>query len=822
MTQPLPIAAYSAAQIGRALGLSARRVRQELTSLPSMPVSADSGQLARGWPLAALSRQWQNALQAHAKDRGFRSAEELLRDQSRPWSPTLPLSQIAPDSLEKAAKLKRALMPTLVIRQGDRAMSMGEIERLGIEDYRREFGFSITARHFRSLLKRTITRDAGAEQWERIEIYLDENPARKNVEGPKVACAESVFAELREWTEPFKVRRPTRKEEDSLWNRAMEVFDMALSSEADGKKLSIELRAFLWATAPWLSRSENALRMMIQRKRAAWEKAEGEVSAVLDGREARLGVPSGQQFAQRDLDVIIWHAGRNCGGRVAQAAREIRQNPEVLGPNKRPSEEFVQFLEDHCGGSKSYLVRRIQRKVKAEVERLKPFFIGPRAVDKATASMILDHRGIPSMFCVTGDDTTLPVKFAIPVSDHYVLRRGQFLVFIDYASLRILGFALIPNEGYSSLHIYTQETKIFLEHGTPQVLMHERGIWKNSTLLKGDSAQSVPDEWEAGPSWKERELGLRRYMEFIHCRRARSKPIERVIALLQNYMEREPGYCGRDEKVDCPERLKKIERLLVTGQARPGEVDIYEFGPWNARLREICQIYNATPQEGRILDGLSPDQAFEQLWPNDDPPSRFDARCAHLLTHYRRPGYVIGANGIRFSIGSTQFQYLNEKTSELKGERVVLHFSPECPEFIVVTDMNDQNAFTVERSESPHALEKYFDPGAGTLERQSRRIAAHNAYPKARFNLLKAQFAPTFRANVVDAATIRTGQEISQLITERTEQNRREQVTAAKARKLASDLGMSVANRTLRPETVESMAKLKELLLEPDEEGEAK
>ena len=52
--------------------------------------------------------------------------------------------------------------------------------------------------------------------------------------------------------------------------------------------------------------------------------------------------------------------------------------------------------------------------------------------------------------------------------------------------------------------------------------------------------------------------GLRAFgIKFIHSIRPRSKTVECIGGLVQDLMEAEPGYCGRNERVDAPETLRK-------------------------------------------------------------------------------------------------------------------------------------------------------------------------------------------------------------------------------------------------------------------------
>ena len=156
------------------------------------------------------------------------------------------------------------------------------------------------------------------------------------------------------------------------------------------------------------------------------------------------------------------------------------------------------------------------------------------------------------------------------------------------------------------------------------------------------------------------------------------------------------------------------------------------------------------------MQGLSPDEAFEKFWPHSNPPARLDANSWHLVAHYVRP-VPVTTNGICFRIGSKSFVYRNERTGQDRGKTVLAWFDPECPEFLCVTDMNRKNPYLVERSTPVDFLA---EPGDPVFEREIAKAASHSAYPRARYNVLKAKFAPTFRRNLVDVETAETAQEM--------------------------------------------------------------
>jgi hypothetical protein len=85
------------------------------------------------------------------------------------------------------------------------------------------------------------------------------------------------------------------------------------------------------------------------------------------------------------------------------------------------------------------------------------------------------------------------------------------------------------------------------------------------------------------------------------------------------------------------------------------------------------------------------------------------------------------------------------------GENVLAWFDPECPELLGVTDLRERNPVLVRRESEVDFLASLDRDGQSgqAYQEELRKVAAHNAYPKARFKVLSAKFEPKFRGNMV-------------------------------------------------------------------------
>ena len=94
---------------------------------------------------------------------------------------------------------------------------------------------------------------------------------------------------------------------------------------------------------------------------------------------------------------------------------------------------------------------------------------------------------------------------------------------------------------------------------------------------------------------EEAELGFAN-LESPSCiadHQQKAKIVERVIGALQDLMEGEPGYCGRNEQTERFERFYKLKAACEAGRLDPRD-HFYTFEQWEARLGEICEDYNRT------------------------------------------------------------------------------------------------------------------------------------------------------------------------------------------------------------------------------------
>jgi hypothetical protein len=359
----------------------------------------------------------------------------------------------------------------------------------------------------------------------------------------------------------------------------------------------------------------------------------------------------------------------------------------------------------------------------------------------------------PSSLCAgdwfQADDVTLPNYYYIESDETFQLVRGQFLAMCDVRTTFILGYVLIPQRNYTAPHIRNLITIVADTHGLPRYGFYfENGMWRTARLLHGRRDEI---------NWTQTEMGLRGLgLQFRHAKLPRGKVIERVFGLLQNHLESEPGYAGRDERHDKFERVQQQLSLVRRGKVPPEDCFLSEK-EYLARLATIVDRYNNETQQGKYCAGRSPKEAFESFY-GKEPRIRLDASSRHLLASHRMR-VRCGRNGVSFQFGRVRYTYKNYATGRRVGEDLIAWFNVEDPRTIALTNLKEEagSLFVVEREISVPAM----DAGPEVLNAALAQNDAHEQYRRALYRAVSQNFSTgfagrMFRQNLIDHKTAET------------------------------------------------------------------
>ena len=217
----------------------------------------------------------------------------------------------------------RALAPALT-RMNDIDLTSADFERLGVEDYRRIFGHSISTRHWRRLFRRTLARDGGAENWGRLEIYLDESPARRPDLKKIVPFTPAALRPLQELISSFaNPADPTELEKHSLWIYSFEHYERETERTGKPKAVKRATLKFLFDNASFLGKSPKGIKVQFDRKLKRWINGGRVPAAIADARRKNPGRPA-PKLSEEEEHAFIAKALRSGGG-ITQAWRESKE-----------------------------------------------------------------------------------------------------------------------------------------------------------------------------------------------------------------------------------------------------------------------------------------------------------------------------------------------------------------------------------------------------------------------------------------------------------------------------------------------------------------
>lgn len=750
---------FTASEIAKALDKTRRRILQALARVRPAGVKIVRGQNADAWNLEQLPTTFRDELISIVSTQGYRDVYHLLNAPAKRWEPSIPVGEIARHHIDKAARLRDALRSGLVLRDD----ANPQMRKKAFDDFCAEFG-GVSERHWRRLLNRTVDRDAGAGKFDDIAIYLDDNISRNPVANVSGACVARNGSERILLDQLARVKNPGNPsacEIELVWTVACEQLHSRKQNGENEKTARKEIVQLLSQSGVTLSKNASSLKKLLKLKYVRWIDGGRTLAALKDNRPKNSGHYRAPQISDEMRHQIIGHARINCGGRISQAWREMSERGEI--------DDVLKTHHVANPSNKSYVPNRIRDLVTPDVKRLGAIHHGPREHKLQGAYHTRDWSGVPAGEWYQSDDLTAPVYFWTETSRGIEIMRGQFLPMIDERTTFILGFVLICERNYNSLAIRSLITRVCAEHGLPRSgFSFEHGIWESSKILTGGK-NAVP--WEIADNGL-RSLGL----QFRHAKLPRGKVIENSLGLLQNAMERLPGYCGRDERNDKYERFQKLKLDVEAGRIPADEAFLSESEICEQYFR-ICEEFNDAPQQGRKLDGLSPREGWLTL--QSSPLARFDERCLHLLAHDRRK-VKIGRNGITITIGKQRFNFKDEETGRRQGEEILAWFNPDMPDILACTDLLQREVFAVQRS--------YPLPAVGASAEQfadeERKIAAHNGYAKTLYRVVKnALPQSSFRRTFVDRKTERVGRSIA---TQRNEINERNNAEATNTRQIAN------------------------------------
>jgi hypothetical protein len=694
---------FTATQIARALGKSRQAAQRLLCGVAPSATMIVGGNPASVWCIASLPKVITDALTARAALLEYASTEELFARPVSVWKPSVPLNKISQPCIHSASKLQRALRRALVL-QDNINVSRVERERIGLEDYAKEFGAVISDRYLRKLIKRTMDRDGGAGNWDRLEIYLPEKPETKKASPQTVLRLAPELCGLHEFVSTVKT--PNVYHQESTWTLAFASYQKLKSAGVPSKRAARQVRSLLASYAQYLAPSRDALLKAFNRRLQNFEASGGDCRAVLDRRTGNGERIELTDALLRDIEKLRASTAFANGGRVNSAWREMYPDLSEETRNRWPfSIEAPRKIHE-------LLVRE---KVDALTAR---HMRGKLTVRRMIGGVERSWEGIPSMHEWVMDDWTSNIEVTRKLRDGtWELFMPQIVAVMDSASRKFVGWAISSDKGPTAELVCAAALDGFKTHGVPDSIGVENGfVFGNALNINGkedDQGRTVV-------------AGLAQYgcsiRHFDKMSPTSKSELEKAFDILQRRQERHPGYAGRLQMLDAPEVFKSEGRKIRSGKVAGAEYR-YTFQEFVKIMGDIFAQYNSTPQNGK-LKGISPNEAHELLRDKTNPHTEFRPELEWILANARYRVHV-EVGGVRFTHYGQSIRVRGGRLPSLVGEDLWALVERDDPSLVTFMNLKFSDPFTLAACEKPSAAERLIAPGSGVLGRERAKVREH-------------------------------------------------------------------------------------------------
>ncbi|HWQ92229.1 MAG TPA: hypothetical protein VN673_11200, partial [Clostridia bacterium] len=567
---------------------------------------------ADAWSVRDLPEGLRSQLQAAAERGGYRKPEDVLAAPPALWQMPVPMELIPQEDQDRAVKLRMALFDLLPIQH---TIAAGDLQERGLLEYRRVFGREISPRRWRELMDRTTERDGGRGEWQRLDIYID-NQAFHRPTASKPLSLENIHSPLddvvKQINNPYC---PALEDVERLKREVFSHFNLVTDNtdEPTRRAIKSDLLHYLQKAVPGLSANGKSLRRWFNDNYRAW---------LIDGKTEDRRIRSGN-FRESICD--------ECAKRLAERAADQDFNLTLTWSSRGRTDllcpackEKFQFNPQN----KHHVPKSVRAKCTPEIMKERDRRLGStRALSRGPTPTCDNTSYAPGdWFCA--DDTTFNHYFwYLDNRGEKKIGRGETLIWIDRRTGYVLHYTIVASvvdglrTSYNGFHIRGGFLETHDLIGLPHVGLYlENGVWR-SRMVDGEKRR----KWDTR-KWQDVEHGLRLSslqletpeMDVKHHkpRNPRSKPVEWVIRILQARMAFLPFYVGRNERTDRREPTQKALARIKTGQTDAAAAGMLSMEQYRDALDKVIAEYNDTVQNGETLRDsngvyLSPAQAFQ-------------------------------------------------------------------------------------------------------------------------------------------------------------------------------------------------------------------
>jgi hypothetical protein len=703
-------------------------------------------------------------------------------------------NRLNPKAKQDAHRLRQALAGALELHVQGR-WGRQEIEHAGMRDFERVFGHTIKSRQFWRLFDRVVARDAGAGKFNDLDLYVYGRLGRNQQRGRLQSRMRELPTLAMAVLNVKDATRLTDNERLMLWGSSMREYQRLIDDGTPDCRARRLVIAALDESGLPMARSREALAKNFGRKLDRWVAGGFKPSAIKDQRKDNPGRAPAANLSEEDKMMLIAHTVKK--GSLRRAWREARRDG-LLSPAMTQG-----YIANPA--SKSYVPASISRQIKPVADQLEAYHLGPRQARLNGPYITRNWTPHAPGDWYQADDTTLPVYYWEEGAEGLpCMMRGQFLPMIDLRTNRILTFALHSERNYNAIVIRKLILTTHDTYGLPRRGFYfENGIWRSSKLIKG--ATPAPDMIDLS----ETEMGLTEWdIVFRHAKpgNARAKPVERVIGLLQDRIEDQPGYCGRNEQVEKFERLSRQMLLARRGGQHPSEFCLHR-DEWVKRLTAACDLFNHEPQEGK-LKGQSPREAWESLFNHKSPLVKLTPDTRYLLANHRRP-LKVTRNGVCIQIGKNRTWFHNDITGQCEGRIVQAYFNTDdLSSIFIKLSPADLVAAVIPASLVIDAM----DATSEQIEAAQAGVAAHNQHVRTVYKAIEPYFPDNgpspFRKVLADPDTVELGKDIADAQTAILEEQKQTARSQRQVARLRGKFGVRVGQNAISDDRLRQASEL--------------
>ena len=704
-----PAGIYALGQIARAADMLRQAVVKGLEGVaPGGQIDLD-GKAAQAWTFESLPMEWKLEITRRGMKRGFENGERFLASlRLTPWQPRLPWAQVPTKEQEKARQLQKALARALALR-GDPEAEAGQVERIGMHDFKAEFGYAVSARHWHRLFNRTIDRDGGEENWARPEIYLDDRALAVRKPARETAANEYRHRALDDVIAVLQDRQdPSSEDRSLLWDAVFGHYEEHMDALTDSPQDNRERRVFKRSLLKYLFKifpggtlcaTWTSLKRRFDEKLAEWRANGRNPRAIRDNRAEESG-RTGRKLCPHCRPIVIG-AAVDLDGDLSQAWRRLQLAGKLCS-------ECAAIGSFDVRRAKSEVPKSVRKDVTPDIETALPSRRGPKHMRLVSPCVRRTWSDIgPGDFAECDDMTPNHVTHGavdmltwdLDRQGHSYLGRMEVLFQADrrtdypWAYLIILGdpaTALTPQRKatYNSVHCRLLILRGHDQLGLPHLgggFVLENGVWR-SRLIDGSRLQ----HWNSSP-WRNVELGLRdpRISLAVHHAlpgNPRTKIIERIFLAVQNRMRCQPGFVGFNERDDKREVLADFIRRVKAGKEHPGN-EVPAVSVFRKLFDDELMAFASEPQNGERLPGVSPMEAMHngidgRPGIKDRPLRQLGPEARFLLSSHERL-VTVGRQGISFEIGGCTFNFWGEELEPFQHRPILTRINLEEPELLI-------------------------------------------------------------------------------------------------------------------------------------------